>query len=242
MNRKGGKELDAHLRGAALAGDRPAQDALVRFYWPRIRATVASRVLRWPSLHSELDDIHSDVWLEFLRRDCKVMRYWRESGPKAFGAYLELLAGRLTWRCIKKRLRHPTVELGPEPTDDTWAFEARLICSDLLDTLVQRAELDDTDRALLRSHFGDGQTVVDVARELGLKGNTAHKQKRRLERRLQGLAKGLLDEGDQVTSTPTDGPSISVALVVAAFAVDTNVGVVTNEIWPDDSVMVFGEP
>lgn len=182
---------------AALDGDAAAFRRFYLHYDPTVRWAVGLRVYRWRELVPLYEDVVQEVWASLVRRDCKVLRYYKQGRDVPFSRFLAFVATRLGWRLAKKHLRHPDVELVevPDvPEDEELGLVARMLSEDFLAQLLVRARerLDATDFALLEGYYVEGEAFRDIAQRLGINENTAYQRHRRLRKKLADLLEELL--------------------------------------------------
>lgn len=207
------KDLPAADIEAALAGEVAAFRRFYLHYDPTVRWAVGVRVYRWPGLVPIYEDIVQEVWASLVRRNCKVLRYYKQGRDVPFSRFLAFVSTRLGWRLAKKHLRHLTVELVemPDvPEDEELGFMARMLSEDFLAQLLARARerLDDTDFALLEGYYVEGEAIREIAQRLGINENTAYQRHRRLMKKLADLLEELLGQRPR-----------SAAVLVATLAV-----------------------
>ncbi len=176
--------------------------AFRRFYLhydPTVRWAVGLRVYRWPKLVPLFDDIVQEVWTRLIRRNSKLLRYYRKDSSVPFSRFLSFIAARLGWRLAKKNLEYPEVGLEevPEvPADDALGLMARMLRRDFLEKLMKlaRERLDDKDLALLEGYYVVGEPIREIALRLEINENAAYQRHRRLLKKLADIAKDLVEE------------------------------------------------
>lgn len=204
MSRVEPPDLSADVVTRALDGDPVAFTALYRRYDPTVRWAVGLRVYRWPQLVPQLEDIVQEVWCELTRRSCKRLRYHDPAHGVPLWRFVALVSSRFGWRVAKRQLGHPEIEIAGEREDEDldaedWDFVARLVHAELVDRLAEQVgrELGEIDRALFEGYYVRGERLKDVGARLGMNENATYKRKERLQKKLQGLADGLLGESSR---------------------------------------------
>jgi DNA-directed RNA polymerase specialized sigma24 family protein len=149
-----------------------------------------------------------------VRRDYKVLRYYAQGREVPFWRFLAFVATRLGWRLAKRHLRHPEPELVDVADEDDWAFVMRMLDHDFLERLVRlvRERLDEKDVALFEGFYLLGQTIRQIAEQLGINENTAYQRHGRLRHKLTELAEELLGE-----RTSSGAPELVAMLVATAL-------------------------
>lgn len=196
MTDEGPKDLPREAIDRALDGDAAAFRRFYLHYDPTVRWAVGLRVYRWPALVPLFDDIVQEVWVRLVHRDCKVLRYYERDRDVPFWRFLAFVSTRLGWRLGKRHLKHPESELFDVADEEDWGFVMKMLHQDFLERLVTlvRERLDDKDVALFEGFYLGGQTIREIAVELGIPENTAYQRHGRLRHKLSVLADELLGQ------------------------------------------------
>lgn len=165
---------------AARAGDRAAQEALIRALGPRIDRWVARRIRHSrPTPRRDgrfwlADDLRQEAWFALSQ----TLKTW--SGEGSFLPWLlAVLPRRLSdrWKTLLGPPLRPIWEAQAEPAPDSHADgEIRL----LLESLAARLD-DPHDRALLLGHLRDGQPLARLVGPAGATPGAVYARWRRLQ-------------------------------------------------------------
>ncbi|MEM9460396.1 MAG: sigma-70 family RNA polymerase sigma factor [Myxococcota bacterium] len=205
--------LPSAVMERAFDGDPVAFRQFYHRYDPTVRWAVGMRIFRWRALIPLFEDIVQEVWLHLLRRNCKLMRYYKGAHDAPFERFLAVISARLGWKLAKKYLGEPDEELLDIHEDEDWDFAIRIMNADFLEQLARivAERLDETDRRIFEGHYVEGSKIKDVGAQLGLNENTVYQRKRRLEKKLTSFAEDLLGERTR------GGGSELVAVMLAIF-------------------------
>lgn len=139
----------AILHREALAGDKKAQQNLMRKLWPIVHHQVGKVLysLRWllagRSLRQEVEELTQQVFVELMDRDWWAFRSWTPSLGRSLPNFIRQFAGWRTIAILRRRVRWPWIdgELGGEEaalsnTEDVRACPEKLAASRELGELI----------------------------------------------------------------------------------------------------------
>ncbi|MEM7151492.1 MAG: sigma-70 family RNA polymerase sigma factor [Myxococcota bacterium] len=212
-------ELPPKTIERALDGDRAAFEEVYTHYSGIVRGAVASRIRRWPSLSSQMEDILSDIWVQLLADDRKVLRYYDpDRGP--FGYFIRLVAATKVSTVLRRQARRSgaAATIVDLPVEYDEEIERVLMQRDFIEALWAEAQttLKDVDQQLLTQVLVLGRETKEVAAELGLKRDAAYQRINRLRRRLTQIAERLLADG---SGTRRSSPDFAAAVLMQALVV-----------------------
>ncbi len=194
-------ELEPATIQRALDGDRSAFETLYRHYRGVVRGAVAARLRMWPRLPVALEDVLSEVWIQMLANDRKLLRYYDpKRGP--FGYFLRVVAATRTSSVLR---RHSSRDQLPPPEEQDEQLERVMMQRDFIEALWSRVQplIKDVDRELFVRVIVMGAETKEVAPALGLTQNAAYQRIARLRTRLGQAATQLLtDQGQRAPSRP----------------------------------------
>ena len=172
-------EQQIGLAGRILAGDRDAENELVRYFSPRILAMLCAR-----TRDREVSrDLLHDVLITVLR----ALRKGQLRQSDRLAAFIQGIARNTAQSYSRGRIfREQPLEDDPQAVETTDAIE-----ESQRSELVRKAllELDSTDREILMRTLVQGQKPGLIARTLGLDSVVVRQRKSRATRRVAEFVK-----------------------------------------------------